>query len=178
MMKHAVFEFAQQWALPLKLLLICLPLLCFNAVAAADNLTRENKLKAAFLFNFTKYIEWPSEQFTDASKSISLCTDASKDFIVFARALVAERRVGKYARPVTISSVQDAVQCHMVYLQNTSVPAPAQENSVIVRDGVSPGTAILFYRDGRKLRFEIDLAVIDALNITVSSELLKLARVR
>jgi hypothetical protein len=55
------------------------------------------------------------------------------------------------------------------------------DNTVIVADSGSvafSGIAIKFYREKSKLRFEIDLDKIGALNVVVGSELLKLARIK
>ena len=55
------------------------------------------------------------------------------------------------------------------------------EGSVVVlsSDQMSQkDAAIIFYIDERKLRFEIDLNTIKKLNVMVSSELLKLARIK
>jgi hypothetical protein len=46
-------------------------------------------------------------------------------------------------------------------------------------DNISfPGAANIFYKECRKLRFEIDLEKINNLNVALSSELLKLARIK
>src|ERR1700719_3686453 len=41
-----------------------------NAAEATGRLVREYDLKAAFLFNFTHFVEWPSEAFADADSPI------------------------------------------------------------------------------------------------------------
>ncbi len=55
------------------------------------------------------------------------------------------------------------------------------EDTVIVADTSSiyfPGAAIMFYQENKKLRFEVDLERINTLNVDISSELLKLARIK
>src|ERR1035438_293637 len=44
-----------------------------SAAIAADEPTLEYQVKAAFLLHFTKFIEWPSSAFADASAPFAIC---------------------------------------------------------------------------------------------------------
>jgi hypothetical protein len=61
-------------ALALALLLACCPL---RAIAQG---AEEYALKAAYLYNFVKYIEWPSERFLDPHAPYTICVVGDDPF--------------------------------------------------------------------------------------------------
>ena len=156
--------------------------LCWSAIASAEELNKQEKLKAAYLFNFSKYISWPAEAFTDESAPIHLCLEAKKEFVDFARELTLNRTVGQAKRPVKVLDDNNQGHCHIRYLtSNTHTLLPDAENTLVVSSekGLNvPQTTIWFFREGSKLRFEIDLNKAQKLNLSISSELLKLARIK
>ena len=159
-------------------------LLCITAsgVSLAETpLSRENKLKAAYLFNFTKYIEWPRTSFTQGQANIQVCVHGSAAFIRFFSALANERKVGKQQRYLSVAEFGEAPLCHMVFLQKQPEPLlPVQQNSVVVADSeaiVHPQTAIYFFQQNDKLRFAMKPEQLENAGVVVSSELLKLARI-
>jgi hypothetical protein len=152
-----------------------------NAVYAEAPLSKEKKLKAAYLLNFTKFIEWPDKIENKSLLTIRICVDASSEFLQFFSQLVADRRVGKLQSKVTVTALSAASTCELLYIQGLKNPKIEQVDSAIIvadLDNDFPGAAILFYTENRKLRFEIDLEKIKTLEVTVSSELLKLARIK
>ena len=81
-----------------------------------------------------------------------------------------------------VVSLDVAVDCELIYLVKRDNKLPITlNNSVIVTDSGDnyfPETEIKFYILDKKLRFEIDLDKFKKKNITVSSELLKLAKIK
>ena len=155
---------------------------CYSVIASAEELNKQEKLKAAYLFNFSKYISWPTEAFKDDSAPIHLCLEAEKEFVAFARELTLNRTVGQTKRPVKVLDGNNQGHCHIRYLtSNAHTLLPDAKNTLVVSSekGLNiPQTTIWFFRDGSKLRFEIDLNKAQKLNLSISSELLKLARIK
>ena len=60
--------------------LFCLFCVVGNASAT---ISKENKLKAAYLLNFTKFIKWPTEGEKKSLTSIKICVEESAEFIAF-----------------------------------------------------------------------------------------------
>jgi hypothetical protein len=164
------------------LLISLLTLLVCNTVNAENSLSKENKLKAAYLYNFTKFIKWPNLGGDELSPSIRICVDNSSDFFQFLEQLVAGRRVGKLQQTLEILSVETASGCELLFISEGGNKITRQlDRTVIVADSASitfPGVAVIFYTEKSKLRFEIDLKKINSLNVVVSSELLKLASIK
>jgi hypothetical protein len=153
---------------------------CFfcTAVYADRPLGMEDKLKAAYLLNFTKFIEWPDT----LPSTIRICVDATPEFLQFLSQLVGDRRVGRLKSKVEVVARSASRGCELLYLQGKHTADSLQdENAIVVTDSDDnffPDVAIVFYTENRKLRFEINREKIDASKVTVSSELLKLARIR
>lgn len=162
---------------------LCCVALCLSlaSTTAYSNVRQEQKVKAAYLFNFTKYIYWPKERFSAQSPNIDICLKADEEFISFMKELVNERRVGKQQRMVNIVPLNDAKNCHLSFLQYPIIePHPLLGQSVIVLDSSEvrhPDWGIRFFRQQSKLRFEINVNQISQQKATVSSELLKLAKI-
>jgi hypothetical protein len=163
-------------------LITLLGLLLCNTVNAKNSLSKVNKLKASYLYNFTKFIEWPNLRGEELSPPIRICLDNSSEFFQFLEQLVAGRRVGKLKQTLEILPVETASGCELLFISEEGKKITRQlDYTVIVADAASivfPGTAVVFYIEKNKLRFEIDLKVINSLDVVVSSELLKLASIK
>lgn len=165
------------------LMSIVLATLLFNHVAYGQSeLSKENKLKAAYLLNFTLFISWPEHHSVAAKHSIILCLQGSTEFVQFANELAGGGRFSNEKRLVKVEPLSSADKCDLSYIQQKILNIPSQmQTSVIVADSELvqlDTTAITFFRQHRKLRFEINLLVMQQLDVTVSSELLKLAKVK
>lgn len=154
--------------------------LLFVPSAVADYaLSKEKKLKAAYLFNFTKYIEWPAKAGSDQPLVIDLCVDESPEFIGFLSELVLGRRVGPLEQSVVVHPLNMASNCDIIFsARRLGTVQPEFANVMIVadsKDGV-PGAAIYFFIEENRVRFSFRPETLEKLDVRVSSELLKLAR--
>ena len=163
-------------------LISLLSLLVCNTVNAENSLSKQDKLKAAYLFNFTKFIEWPNLGDSKLPAPIRICLDGSSEFFEFLEQLVANRRVGKLKQPLAILPLETASGCELLFVRGGGKQITRQsDHTIIVADSTDiffPGVAMVFYIKKNKLRFEIDLKKIKSLNVAVSSELLKLASIK
>ncbi|MFZ5503903.1 MAG: YfiR family protein [Pseudomonadota bacterium] len=159
-------------------------LLCALAGQAQPHLPEE-QLKAAFVFNFAKYIEWPAEEGSLAQIVACVSGDASAigDALgAFHGRAVAGRtfHVRRHVQP------EELDRCHIAVLSDSSdrgvvaalkhVPAQAVL-TVSDADGfVDGGGMIGIVRNGDRLQFDINQAALQRANLKASSQLLKLAR--
>lgn len=144
----------------------------------------EYDVKAAFVFNFLKFIEWPSQTFSDAKK-ISICivgeipvADPFDD--LEGQDLMGKKLAVKHLR--TLASVRE---CHVLII------APSEERRLsAITDAVKGaptltigdtegfarrGVAINFSMENKKVRFEINAEAARQAGLKISSKLLKLA---
>ena len=148
----------------------------------AEELSKLEKLKAAYLFNFTKYINWRDKQEHAAGKPILICVQDNPQFESFLAALALNRPVGSDRRNVEVSTYKTAEKCHITYVSSPNITlGPHLQNSLVVvsnKQIAHPFAAISYYLEDGKLRFEVDLERIEPLNMSLSSELLKLAKIK
>jgi hypothetical protein len=145
-------------------------------------MSKEEKIKAAYLVNFTRYIEWPNTGSANLTPKIRICVKDSDGYVEFLRELASDKRFVALPYAIEVLRLRNATGCELLYVGRLKTVLDMQlDNTVIVADSGSvafSGIAIKFYREKSKLRFEIDLDKIGALNVVVGSELLKLARIK
>ena len=145
-------------------------------------LSKELKLKAAYLVNFTKFIEWPNSTLSDQPPAVRICVEGSNDFYLFLLELVGSIQGDSNKFNLEVLTSDTAKECEMLYVTGGQKSIPKLlAHTVIITDTTdvySADQAISFYIDKGKLRFEIDLEKMNNLGVSVSSELLKLARIK
>ncbi len=176
----------QPWRLRLTALL-CASL--FGGAAAADAqdaLISETQIKAAFIYNFTKFIEWPKAAFPAKGNPIVIGILGETPLTAELGVIVAGRQVN--GRPIAVTSVRTAEDLASVQVLFVSASedaafgefAPALAGNALLTVGESPGFAaangaIVFVRLNGKLRFEINLSAAERAGLKISGELQKLA---
>lgn len=163
-----------------------LALVALFASPAQADVAKEYQLKAAFLYNFTRFVEWPEDKFAGKQSPIVIGLWKTNPFGRELEATIGARTVN--GRPIvvrTCSSLAEACATHIVFvsandterLQDTV--AALQERRVLTVGESRPFAAadgtITFLLEGDKLRFEINLRSGDRAGLKLSSQLLKLA---
>lgn len=144
----------------------------------------EYEVKAAFLYNFAKFVEWP-ESTTD--NTLNICTlgedpfDKAMDSIV-GRFIKKRRVVIK-----RISSVKKSENCHILFVSSSErkqlrAITQAIGDAAILTIGDTEGFAkkgliINLIMENDKVRFEVNLDAAKRSGLHISSSLLELARI-
>jgi YfiR/HmsC-like len=143
----------------------------------------ENEVKAVFLYNFAKYVDWPPARGTSAS--IRVCVPADPPFLALVREAVRDEIVN--GRPLTaleVEGLDSARECDILYVGEAGTPDAAAwinaargGQTLTVGEGrLVDGLVIAFVRDRDRLRFDISRAAAAKQNLSISSRLLGLAR--
>lgn len=145
----------------------------------------EQDVKAAFLFNFTKFVTWPAG-FPKDGEPFRVCTIADERTTRAVDKMMQGEQVG--GRPVRTAvprTTDEATTCQILYVSRdardraASLLASVRNLPVLtVSDGqgfVSRGGAIQFVFDDGRIRFDINPANARA-GLTISSRLLRVAR--
>jgi hypothetical protein len=161
---------------------LLLPMWQFASAASVS----EVKLKSAFLYNFTKFVEWPAERFVNASEPIVIGLMADEPMRAEIATIVANRLVNGRSlviRPVV--SVADMQASHILFVSSyeqaryTSMRNRALLSAVLmVGEGEScqlSGAGICFVQQGEKLRFEINIDIVEHSHLKIGAQLQKLA---
>jgi hypothetical protein len=154
--------------------------------AAAADAKTESQLKAAFVYKFLSYIEWPAASFAqpDSPVVIGVCgADALAEEL---GAVVAARTID--GRPLTVRVLRrdEALSgLHVLFIgkaaeQSAQRLAEAKDHALLTvtesPQAFALGSAINFVLVDDKVRFDVSLRAAEAANLKISSRLLAVAR--
>jgi hypothetical protein len=161
-------------------------LLCQAAPSIAQELEREAALKAAFLYNFAKFTEWPADRFRNATDPLLFCISPNSR-LRDALAVLPDKLIGTHpVRLVAIADEAGAASCHVLYVDDGVSPrlrhlAETDLFGVLTVSDLPnfarAGGGIGFYFASNQLRFQINLDAARRSGIGFSSKLLRLAEV-
>ena len=164
--------------------------------SVAGGTSKEASLRVAFVYQFIKFIEWPGQA---ASPSLRLCalgaTSDAREAIksLHGQSVLTSMVNGKPVVKQAIELVylddpalalQQLKSCQMIYrpANSTSIamPSPLPAGVLLVADDPQPsetnvGIALARNYEGR-IEFSISLAATNQAGVSISSQLLKLAR--
>lgn len=155
-----------------------------NALRAAPS--KEYRIKAAFLYNFTKFIEWPPRHFATDSQPIVIGVVGRNPFDSELEDLVRGRKVN--GREIVVKVFESGAGAETADLLFIGVGAEPLLDELIEKlrtravltVGESSrftalGGTITFTVEREKVRFEIDEAAAKRGGVKLSAQLLKLA---
>jgi hypothetical protein len=145
----------------------------------------EYEVKAAYLYNFGRFVEWPDKAASSGGDSFSICVLGEDPFGRILGALAGQTIGGKQVVAKRISKPLDASNCRIVFI---SLSEEKQLNDTLMTLGKAGvltvsdmpqfsqrGGMIQFVLEGNKVRFEINLTAAENAGLMLSSELLKVA---
>jgi hypothetical protein len=151
----------------------------------------EIDVKATFVFQFSRYAEWPAARTPAATAAakppFTICAVAdggfnrSLDKVLEGETIDGRRMIRKL--PDTLEETQD---CQILYLgdiepERVKPLLASVEGLPVLTIGETPefltwGGQILLVRDGKRIRFDINLKAARRNNIVLRSQLLRIAR--
>ena len=170
-----------RWWLVGALLALCAP-------AARAQPTDEYQIKAVFLFNFAQFVEWPADSFADPRSPLVIGVLGRDPFGAHLDEVVAGESVNQ--RPLLVRRfrrVEEIQTCHVLFISESENPRLGQilahltgRSILTVGDGedfARRGGVIRFLMENKKIRFRINLTAAKAMNLTISSKVLRSADV-
>jgi hypothetical protein len=171
---------------------MALVLIGFGLCSAAsdEQPVEEYRIKAAFLFNFAKFVEWPAGSFENPADPIQLCVLGKNPFGHALDDMVAGKTVD--GRPLGVRfppSAKLAAGCHILFIAaaemrhaGTIIAELKSSGLLTVEDSdsgnhLSDGAVVLFRLEGDKVKIDIDTAAAEREKLRISSRLLTLARI-
>lgn len=161
--------------------------LCVGSAHAQEG-SIEYELKAAFLFRFSEFVEWPVNAFPTPQSSIRICVLGTDPFgDALDRTLQGARVDGRSVVAARIQGVEQATGCHILFISRSEA---SQASGIISRLRGTPaltvadsgnflqlGGTINFVTERGRVRFDINLGGAQNAQLQLSSKLLRLARV-
>ena len=152
---------------------------------AADEPAREYRIKAAYLYNLSKFIEWPAEKTAEAETSFTICVYGHNPF---ADSLEKLREHAVRGRAISVRYVaenQSIDSCQLVFLSrdNTTLPKALHNNAgnapiLSVSDDknfLSNGGIICLLTENNNVLLDINLTRAKQIGFNISANLLEIA---
>ncbi len=186
---------------------IALALLLVPIVPKAQADTAPNKeqqIKAAFIYNFIKFVDWPKEKTADSNEPIIIgiigkdpfgrVFEPIKNKKVKNRIVVIKRfksfeeikKLGEHDKAEFNRSINYLRKCHLLFVCSSEkdkvkeVLALVKDHSVLTiadnKGFLESGGTINFLMEDKKVRFEINVTAAKKSKLKISSKLLRLAK--
>jgi len=146
----------------------------------------EYQVKAAYLLNFTRYVEWPSNVWQAPAAPLVLCVVGVNPFGVMLDATVRGRKSqGRSIEVRRVTAKADVKGCHLVFIGR----AEARRQPDILKEISGPGIltvgegepfaeaggVIAFVIEDQSVRFAVNLDAAEQAKLRMSSHMLALA---
>lgn len=145
----------------------------------------EQEVKALYLFNFAKFVDWPEDIFRSPSDPLRICVFGEDPFGRTLDAVIQGEQVKGHnlaaARP---ERIQDLRSCHILFVSRSErgrareiLASVRGENVLTVGEGeefLEKGGMIAFVRQATKVRFYIDKRAAEQAPFKISSRLMAL----
>jgi hypothetical protein len=157
-----------------------------NSTRAEGQGASEYDLKAAILYNFVKFVEWPAEAFSDDGAPIIVAVVGDDPFRGSLDSVVGKSANGRQVVIRRLNAGQDLRSCHVLFVSSSEKKRLAQIVASI--DGASVltvgemegfesnGGMIRLTMEDNKVRFEINTGTARRARLRISSKLLSLAK--
>jgi len=174
------------------------------AIADDSQASREYQVKAAFLYNFIQFVEWPAEKLSDSNTSINIIIlgkdpfgkafEPIKDKKVKGKDVVVKRYKSlEEIKDITdkdssesTKKIKEFAQCHLLFICSSEREKLKEIIEVVKNyhiltvsemDGfLEAGGIINWFVEDKKVRFEINTYAAGQANLEIRSKLLRLAK--
>ena len=166
---------------------ILLGAVLLGASLAQQPVSTEYQVKAAYLFNFAKFVEWPANTFSNANAPLEICVIGLNPFGRGLEDSIAGKTVS--GRHIEISHKSDAVSARSCQIVFISVSDKGQISQLLQQlNGASvltvgntsgftnDGGMINFVLEGDRVRFEANLEAAEHAHLKISARLLGVAK--
>jgi len=149
--------------------------------ATFGEVTSESQLKAAYLVNFLKYVEWPTSRST-----VNICLFGRDSLGPYLANYEGRQIAGRELHIRKVSSPEQLADCQELFIPDTeearisAVLRWVDKQAILtVSDSENftrEGGAIALIRNESRLQFDVNNDAIGRANLKASSQMLRLAR--
>lgn len=168
----------------LALSLIVPVILGFPGLQAQGTKVGEYEVKAAYLYNFGRFVEWPTKG--GRGESFSVCVLGKDPFGTALDATVAGEVIAdSHVVVKRLSRIQNLEDCRILFISSSEesqlreVLTTLDKLAVLTVSDLPQflrrGGMMQFVLDGNRVRFEVNVTSVERSGLTLSSQLLKLA---
>ena len=151
---------------------------------AGGQTTDEYQVKAAFLFNFAKFVEWPPQAFKSPTDAMSICVLGPNPFGRSLEEAVDGKSIdGRKFAVRLVDNLGQAGGCQILFFaarQKKHTPDGPMPGVLTVgeSDGFASGGGVIGFKlQGGRVRLEVNVDAADQRKLRISSKLLSLAQI-
>jgi hypothetical protein len=147
--------------------------------------TPSYQVKAAFLYNFSQFVEWPASAFNWKGSPFVIGILGHDPFGSYIEEIVEGEKVGD--RRILIkrfSSVAEVNECHILFVNTRSaaddIRTLRNKSILTVSDEANfakDGGMIRFVTDNNKIKLQINIVAARSANLNISAKLLRVAEI-
>jgi YfiR/HmsC-like len=158
------------------------------AALPESNPSVEYQVKAAFLFNFAKFVDWPPEAFPSEKAPITFCVFRQDPFGGVLDETIRGKTINNHevlAR--RINQLPELKSCQLVFVSSKEGKLLSEilnslkgASALVVGESegfAERGGGIQFFLEDNRLRFAVNVDAVQRARLTVSAKLLALARI-
>jgi hypothetical protein len=157
------------------------------AAPATENAPTEYQIKAAFLFNFAKFVQWPSAAFAERNSPLLIGVLGDDPFHGDLAGTIHNKSVDEHPLILKeVPSLVEATNCHILFICASEKKRLPQVLQALQRASVltvsemegftENGGMINFVLEGTKIHFQINQEAAARAGLKISSKLMSLAR--
>lgn len=146
----------------------------------------EYQIKAAFLFNFIRFVDWPPASFSNPESPFVIGVLGDDPFGSYLQELISGEKVGN--RPIVLKNYDrsEDINCHILFI--------GPDEALRLRHGIARlpkhmltvgdtprfldwGGIIRFFKEENKIKIEINVSSAKAADLKLSSKLLNVSKI-
>jgi hypothetical protein len=150
--------------------------------------SKEYQVKAAFLFNFSQFVDWPAGAFANSQSQLVIGVLGEDPFGSYLDDLVRNEKIGSHPLAVQrFRRVEDVKTCHILFISNSEerqldhILGHLKGRNILTVsdiDGFAQrGGVVGFITANNKIRFKINVNAGKNANLSISSKLLRVAEI-
>lgn len=147
-----------------------------------------NEVRAAYLYNFVKFVSWPDHVFDKSDDPIVIGFWDSNEVEKAFHNIIKGRTINSRTVDIRlIESLSDVIFCNVIYMNGADKRHQVSVVNLVRKKPILTvsdeayfsriGGMIQFYFDNNQLKFEINRKALSAVELEVSARLLRVARV-
>jgi hypothetical protein len=158
-----------------------------GAQAGQPSSLAEYEIKAAFIYNFAKFVQWPDETFEQPRSPLVVCLIGQDNFGAALESIDHKIAQGREVQVLRLVRLDDVRSCHILFISEsersrlaTLLHAVAGAHVLTISDldhFAEAGGMIGLYSLDDRIQFSINLQAAQGASLKISSQLLKLARI-
>lgn len=167
------------------IVLVCL--FSMQSLHAQTNVSKEYRIKAVFLFNFTQFVEWPTAAFSTPTSPFVIGILGDDPFGSSIDETIQNEKVGGHPLVVQrYKDLRDLKNCHILFL-NGSDPEKVRENLLVINrytltvsdadNFMKAGGIIRLITENNKIRIQVNPEAARTAELFISSKLLRVSEI-